>query len=305
MEVKVSISVIMLTYNREGMISHMIESILNQTYGNFEFIIVDNGSTDQSGQIAETYAKRYSKIKVIHIERSSIGKGRNAGLSVAHGNYVAFVDDDDTCEMTYLEQLYTSLEGAKNEISVCGTNRSCANHSVTFSGREALEALLDRRYFNVGFPTKLIPRELFDIESFQEDARFDDIYLMPIIVANAKKIHYIAEPLYHVNRHEGNNSAWTTDYNLLTEKILQEYIDVYEKRTDWLCELYPESSLLWKYYKWSFYISMIQKIHKYQLERCYDICKSLESDLKQNRSEFLASPKIQLFEKEWMEEYIG
>ena len=182
MEVKVSISVIMLTYNREGMISHMIESILNQTYGNFEFIIVDNGSTDQSGQIAETYAKRYSQIKVIHIERSSIGKGRNAGLSVAHGNYVAFVDDDDTCEMTYLEQLYASLEGAKNEISVCGTNRSCANHSVTFSGREALEALLDRRYFNVGFPTKLIPRELFDIESFQEDARFDDIYLMPIIM---------------------------------------------------------------------------------------------------------------------------
>ena len=61
MEVKVSISVIMLTYNREGMISHMIESILNQTYGNFEFIIVDNGSTDQSGQIAEAYAKRYPK----------------------------------------------------------------------------------------------------------------------------------------------------------------------------------------------------------------------------------------------------
>ena len=100
MEVKVSISVIMLTYNRERMLSHMIESILNQTFDDFEFIIVDNGSTDCSGRIAEEYASRYSKIRVVHIKKGSIGKGRNVGLSVASGKYVAFVDDDDTCEVT-------------------------------------------------------------------------------------------------------------------------------------------------------------------------------------------------------------
>lgn len=304
MEVKVSISVIMLTYNRERMLSHMIESILDQTFDDFEFIIVDNGSTDCSGRIAEEYASRYSQIRVVHIKKGSIGKGRNVGLSVASGKYVAFVDDDDTCEVTYLERLYTPLNGAENEVSICGTNRSCGNCSINFSGKEALEALLDRKYFNVGFPTKLIPRELFNIGQFREDVRFDDIYLMPIIIANAKRVHYIAEPLYQVKRHEGNNSAWTTDYHLLTENILQEYMEVYGKRTVWLCKKYPEDSLLWKYYKWSFYISMVQKIHKYQLEKCYVVCRRMEANLRQNRNEFLTSPKIQPFEKEWMEEYV-
>ena len=67
------ISVIMLTYNRENMVGRAIESILNQTYQNFEFIIVDNGSTDQSGKIADSYAEKDSRIKVIHIPKSNIG----------------------------------------------------------------------------------------------------------------------------------------------------------------------------------------------------------------------------------------
>ena len=74
------ISVIMLTYNRENMVSHMIECILNQTFKDFEFIIVDNGSTDKSGEIAEEYAKKDSRIKVIHLTTSNISRGRNVGL---------------------------------------------------------------------------------------------------------------------------------------------------------------------------------------------------------------------------------
>ena len=73
------ISVIMLTYNREKLVNRAIESILNQTETDFEFIIVDNGSSDNSGKIADEYAKRDSRIKVIHREKGNIGSGRNTG----------------------------------------------------------------------------------------------------------------------------------------------------------------------------------------------------------------------------------
>lgn len=82
------ISVIMLTYNREQFASRAIESILAQTCRDFEFIIVDNGSTDHSGEIADDYAAKDSRICVIHRERGNIGSGRNTGLDAAQGEYI-------------------------------------------------------------------------------------------------------------------------------------------------------------------------------------------------------------------------
>ena len=75
----------MLTYNREKLVSRAIESILAQTYKDFEFIIIDNGSTDSSGRIADEYAEKDSRIKVIHRKRGNIGAGRNTALDAAKG----------------------------------------------------------------------------------------------------------------------------------------------------------------------------------------------------------------------------
>ena len=99
------ISVLMLTYNREDMVSRAIKSILVQTCTDFEFIIVDNGSTDRSGQIADDFAKIDSRIKVIHRDKGSIGAGRNTALDATKGDYIAFIDDDDYVEPDFLEFL--------------------------------------------------------------------------------------------------------------------------------------------------------------------------------------------------------
>lgn len=304
MENRIPISVIMLTYNRETMVSLMIESILQQSFKNFELIVIDNGSTDSSGEIAEKYAKHDNRIKVIHIEKSSIGKGRNIGLSQASGRYIAFVDDDDTCERTYLEELFLAVNSQPDVIAISGTNRLSNEISKSFTAREAMETLLDRKYFNVGFPTKLIPKSFFERNQFDENVKFDDIYLMPRMIVQANKIEFIAKPLYIVNRHDGNNSAWTTKHELLTKEILEEYINVYEKRTEWLCEIFPEEELLWKYYKWSFFISMLQKINIYKIENTKNITQKLLAELMENKDLFCNSDKIQDFEKEWMEEYV-
>lgn len=304
MENKISISVIMLTYNRENMLSTMIESILAQTFDQFEFIIVDNGSTDRSGEIAKKYAESDERIQVITIEKSSIGKGRNIGISHATGDFIAFVDDDDACEDTYLEKLYDGVQGSTNAIAICATGTSKGVDSGEYTNRAAMELLLDRGGFNVGFPTKLIPRHFLEADKFDEYKKFDDIYLMPLMISKADKIVYIAETLYIVNRHDNNNSAWTTNHSLLTKEILEEYIQVYEKRTKWLCELFPEDEELWLYYKWSFFISMLEKIIRIELTDCNDVKEQLNQELLLHREIFLGSEKIKDFEKEWMREYV-
>lgn len=301
---KIPISVIMLTYNREDLLSNMIECIQNQTYKDFEFIIVNNGSTDMSGIVAEKYARGDKRIQVKHIEKSSIGRGRNVGLSLAKGDYVAFVDDDDTCEQQYLQMLYELIDKNDADISICGTDSRAYDMCMQFNNKEALIHLLDRKYYNVGFPTKLIKRSLFRDSAFDEQSRYDDIYLMPKIMGMAKKIVYHGLPYYMVNRHENNNSAWTTNHNLITREILEEYLNVYRKRTEWLMDCFPEETSTWQYYEWSFYISMVQKINTLNITACEDICKIMSQELYKNKSLFLESSKIQDFEIKWMGEFI-
>ena len=298
------ISVIMLTYNRENLLSGMIESILNQTLQDFEFIIVDNGSTDHSGNFAEQYAKEDKRIQVRHIEKSSIGKGRNIGLSLAKGEYVAFVDDDDTCDERYLETLYELLCKNDADIAICGTDSKSYDVYMRLNAKEALIHLLDRKYYNVGFPTKLIKRSLFTDCLFDEESKYDDIYLMPKIIGKAKTIIYHGLPYYIVNRHENNNSAWTTNHNLITRETLEEYLNVYRKRTEWLIDCFPEETSTWQYYEWSFYISMVQKINTLNINACEDICKMMRQELYKNKSLFLESSKIRDFEIKWMGEFI-
>lgn len=300
----IKVSVIMLTYNRENWVATAIESILAQNMRDFEFIIIDNGSTDRSGEIAEEYALHDNRIRVKHIEKSTIGKGRNVGLFIAKGEYVAFVDDDDSFDQRYLETLYKLICSRNAEIAICGTDQKSYDIEMELQAKEALIHLLDRKYFTVGFPAKLIKRSLFSGCLFDEKSKFDDIYLMPKIIGKAKKIAYYGLPYYTVNRHENNNSAWTTNHKLLTRETLEEYLEVYRKRTDWLIAMFPEETLDWYYYEWSFMISMINKISIYEITECYDIRENLVNNLKSYGEKFLSNPRIQDFEIEWMEKYV-
>ena len=138
------ISVIMLTYNREALVSRAIESILAQTYRDFEFLIVDNGSTDRSGRIAEEYAAGDERIRVIHRERGNIGSGRNAGLDAAKGDYIAFIDDDDWAEPDFLEFLLALLEENGADVAICGAADKIFDEKKVMTAEEALIELMWR-----------------------------------------------------------------------------------------------------------------------------------------------------------------
>ena len=298
------ISVIMLTYNREALVSRAIESILNQTYRDFEYIIVDNGSSDKSGEIADTYAARDPRVRVIHRERGSIGAGRNTGLDAARGEYITFIDDDDWVEPDFLAFLWKLLEDSGANISICGTEGKALDERWTMDVQEALVQLMWRKRYTAGFPMQLFRRALAEGLRFSETDRYDDIGLIYRLFARAGTVAYHGLPKYHVLRHGGNNSAWTTDHRLLTPETLEEYLTAYRVRTNWLSGLFPDRAATWRYFEWSFMISMVEKITRLELTDCAAIRERLAAALRADREEFLSCPEILDFEREWVERYV-
>lgn len=103
-----SISIIMPVYNSEKYLKSAIESITNQTFTNWEFIIIDDGSTDQSGKICDEYAQKDSRIIVIHQKNQGMCAARNYGMGIAKGKYIAFMDNDDECDPELLSRSYAA-----------------------------------------------------------------------------------------------------------------------------------------------------------------------------------------------------
>lgn len=301
---EVTVSVLMLTYNRENMVSRAIDSILSQTFSDFEFIIVDNGSTDQSGAIAEEYAARDSRVRVIHRPRGNIGAGRNTALDAARGKYLTFIDDDDWAEPDFLEFLVNLIQETGADVAICGATDRVYDEKKVMTAEESLIELMWRKKYNVGFPTKLIRQEKMEYLRFPEAVTYDDIALMYRLLAECERVAYHGLLKYNIYRHPGNNSAWTTDHSLLTPEILQEYLAAYRNRTQWLSEKFPNSASVFQYFEWSFMISMVEKIERLGLQICGDQCGFLKRTLFANRQQFLTCSWILPNEKEWMEKYV-
>ncbi len=124
MSLSPTVSIIVPVYNVERYLPRCIDSILAQTFTDFELILTDDGSPDNSGLICDEYAEKDARIRVIHQENGGVGKARNAGLDVAQGDYVCFVDPDDVISPNYLEIFKSSIEEKKTDIVVCAYQRN-------------------------------------------------------------------------------------------------------------------------------------------------------------------------------------
>ena len=312
---KTEISVIMLTYNREGLVARAIESILNQTFKDFEFIIVDNGSTDRSGAIADEYALKDSRIKIIHREQGNIGSGRNAGLDAATGKYVAFIDDDDYAETDFLEFLYNLAKNHNADIAVCGSTKEengqqLPNGIYQYDEKYIMDAeqatvnFLWRKLYNAAMPTKLVRREMFDNIRFLNEGKYDDITTTYRYFANAEIVVAHGLPKYCFYRHPGNNSSAATKHHLLNPVQLDEYLAAFRERTEYISKVLPQLADLALYSEWSYMISMVEKIHRYGLNNCADLLELMCDNLRAHWDDFYNGKYILEFEKGWMERYV-
>ena len=113
------ISVVVPIYNVEGFFPKCMESIISQSYKKLQIILVDDGSTDDCGNICDKYALKDSRIEVVHKSNGGLSDARNVGISMAKGKYITFVDSDDVLQRDAIYYLYTLLTQNKADISVC------------------------------------------------------------------------------------------------------------------------------------------------------------------------------------------
>lgn len=144
------VSVIIPVYNVENYLEQCLDSILNQTYRNLEIIVVDDGSTDRSGEICDAYTLRHSNLKVIHKENAGLGMARNTGLEYISGEYVTFLDSDDWLEPDMIQQLYNGIVSQNVDVCKAGFRR------VT----NEKEVLFERSYQDEYFPGEYARLEL-------------------------------------------------------------------------------------------------------------------------------------------------
>lgn len=136
------ISIIVPVYNVEKYLNQCVDSLLAQTYKDFEIILVDDGSTDSSGVVCDNYEKNNPNIRVIHKENQGLGLARNTGLQHASGEYVTFIDSDDYANEHLLEDLYKGIIEEDVDVCIGGFKK------ITDSGNVLYEEKYDVQYFN-------------------------------------------------------------------------------------------------------------------------------------------------------------
>lgn len=136
------ISVIVPVYNVEKYLSRCIDSIVNQTYKDFEVVLFDDGSTDRSGKICDEYSTRYSNVKVIHSENGGLSNARNSGRVASKGEYITYIDSDDVISPDYLEVLINLNKKYDADVSCCEFNFFTNDSEIIFDSSNTIEKSL-------------------------------------------------------------------------------------------------------------------------------------------------------------------
>lgn len=196
-------SVIVPVYNVENYLERCLDSILAQTYGNLEVLLIDDASRDNSGAICDAYAARDSRVRVIHFpENRGPSAARNIGIQEmsAEGALVSFWDADDYAEPDLLEKLYGSMLEAGADISACGTDGLTGKEAraAVYSREEALRWIVWNGFFSYSVWGKLYPAELVKACPFHEGVFCsEDLLFLYQVFQRIDKFSYTPEKLYH------------------------------------------------------------------------------------------------------------
>ncbi|MBE6922620.1 MAG: glycosyltransferase family 2 protein [Ruminococcaceae bacterium] len=201
------ISVIVPVYKVEAYLHECVDSILAQTFSDFELILVDDGSPDNCGKICDEYAAKDNRIRVIHQENQGLSGARNAGIDIARGEYITFIDSDDLVDMRYLEILLdTAKEGAA--VAVCRHREFSDSNQLTawqgevsrktFDTVDAVETMYNGSvWIPVNACGKLICRGLIGDTRFPVGRLHEDQAFTPYILYRAEKTVSCNAILYH------------------------------------------------------------------------------------------------------------
>lgn len=205
------ISIIVPVYKVEKYLPACVDSILVQTFADFELILVDDGSPDHCGMICDEYAKRDQRIRVIHQENQGLSGARNSGIDIAKGEYITFIDSDDIVSYDFLEILYLELKKNNATVSCCKLqnfedgnfvenifNSILSHCTKVMSGQEAVLSIYNATG-DVGITAcgKLFLKALFEGNRFPIGKIHEDQALIPIVLCGAEKVVSVNRYIYY------------------------------------------------------------------------------------------------------------
>lgn len=200
-----TISIIVPIYNAEKYLCRCVDSILSQTYTDFELLLIDDGSNDNSAIICDEYEKKDSRVKVFHNQNQGVSKTRQFGIDRAQGEYTIHVDSDDWVEPNMLKELYSASTLSKADVVICDFYVDMGDSSIvikqTPSSLDAKNVLRDMFFTLHGsLCNKLIKRtcySTFGISFPQDFSLCEDLFVVCSILKNDVNITYLPQAFYH------------------------------------------------------------------------------------------------------------
>ena len=245
------ISVIIPVYNVAPYLDKCIESVINQTYRDIEILIIDDGSTDNSGKVCDDYAKLDNRVKVIHKENLGLSSARNIGMEKAEGEWTFFIDSDDWLNINVLNELYLFALSNECDIVQCNHYYAYDNYLLyrtvsraekkrnVLENKEAIQQLIiNDRIKNFAWG-KLYKTDLIRNLKFPEGKYFEDSFWQHLVFHRASKIGIIDTPLYFYRQRKDSISGQPSSK-------INDLFEGYSQRSDFIERYYPDFSLLMK-----------------------------------------------------------
>ena len=241
------LSIIIPVYNVEQYLQNCVQSVLTQTYQDLQVILVDDGSTDSSGILCDQLAQQDSRIQVVHKVNGGLSDARNAGLKVATGDYVAFLDSDDVyLQADGLAQLMAVALAEQPDVllfqavDIYPHRQSArkaydADYLATHTGIEVFQQLVRTQSFNMSACFQLIRRELLEehLIYFEKGLLSEDVDWSLRLWRHVEKVRAINLPMYGYQHREGSITTTYTIRNLRSyEHIFAKFVALYQHKED-------------------------------------------------------------------------
>lgn len=292
----IEISIIVPVYKVEKFLAECIDSILYQSFKDFELLLVDDGSPDRSGEICEEYAKSDSRIKVLHKNNGGLASARNFGLDSASGNYVIFVDSDDILADNALEILHNEI--IENEADIVlgkiirfaddtGSIRlyTRLDKRKAMSGQEALELLLAGSLLNITLCGSLFKREIWDNLRMPDGFICEDWFIMPHIYLQKNLLVVFTPNLVYMYRENAKSTMFSL-YRRGNPQVIEvaEHViqTIYNRdQSIYSRTLWSNLKRVWKYVGIIYSCKRVQEEAMF-LEQVRDLLKHYWYDLKKS-----------------------
>lgn len=254
------ISIIVPVYNVENYLVRCIESILAQTFKEFELILVNDGSPDNCGKICDEYAQKDSRIRVIHKSNGGLSDARNSGIEISTGKYIGFVDSDDYIEPDMYEVLYNDIKKCNADIACCAYYICFKNERIGSPTSKGLKILSVEEAINMlpqispGAWNKLYKKEIFEEIRYPVGKLNEDVFILMDLLERANKITFNPSAKYYYLQRQ--NSITKKGFN--SKKW--DCIDAWKKNLIYVKNKYPKQIKVIEYKYFGAYIYILDQL---------------------------------------------